>query len=114
MLVSEGQANAEGRALVELALDGDGSAMHLDEFLHERKADSAAFVAAAAGSFDAAEALKQMGSSCSGTPVPVSRTVSSAPVSSLEIETRISPSNVAFRALERRLSTTFSHISRST
>ena len=60
MLVSEGQANAEGRTLVELALDGDGSAVHLDEFLHEREADSAAFVTAAASSLDAAEALKQM------------------------------------------------------
>ena len=46
--------------------------------------------------------------------MPVSRTVSCAPVSSLEIETRISPSNVAFKALERRFSTIFSHISRST
>ena len=60
MLVSEGEANPEGRTLVELALDGNGSAMHLDEFLHEREADSAAFVAATASSLNAAEALKQM------------------------------------------------------
>ena len=56
------------------------------------------------------------GSSCSGMPTPVSRTINSAARPSADGArlTAISPSNVNLKALESRLSTIFSHMSRST
>jgi hypothetical protein len=53
------------------------------------------------------------GISDSGMPVPVSATVITAPVAPAETRTVIEPSKVNFSALESRLSTTFSHMSRS-
>ena len=57
---------------------------------------------------------KMRGSSASGMPVPVSRTASSAAPSPGLSWTAISPSRVNLKALETRLRTTFSHMSRST
>ena len=54
------------------------------------------------------------GISSAGMPTPVSATVTTAPPSSWVTRTVTAPSRVNFRALERRLSTTFSHMSRST
>ena len=54
------------------------------------------------------------GSSPSGMPVPVSRTVSTACPPSARTATAISPSKVNLKALETRLRTIFSHMSRST
>ncbi len=53
------------------------------------------------------------GSSARGMPIPVSLTVTTASVSSRLTLTVMEPSKVNFSALESRLSTTFSHISRS-
>ena len=56
------------------------------------------------------------GSSSAGMPVPVSRTVQLGrpAVADRPSATAISPSKVNLKALESRLRTTFSHISRST
>ena len=57
---------------------------------------------------------KSRGSSSSGMPVPVSLTVSTASFPSTRGQTVTFPSKVNFSALERRLRTTRSHMSRST
>jgi hypothetical protein len=56
------------------------------------------------------------GSSCAGMPTPVSPTVSSTlrPSGPARTVTVISPSSVYLNALETRLRTIFSHMSRST
>ena len=53
------------------------------------------------------------GISAAGTPTPVSVRVSTASSPRRATRTVIEPSKVNFRALESRLSTTFSHMSRS-
>ena len=53
------------------------------------------------------------GISCSGTPMPVSATVTTACPSSARTETRMAPSKVNFSALLSRFSITFSHMPRS-
>ena len=57
---------------------------------------------------------KRRGSSSAGTPVPVSATVNTAVPSCPRRATEIRPSNVNLTALDSRLRTTFSHMSRST
>ena len=60
-----------------LALHRDRAAVQLHQFLHQRQADAAALVGAAARAFDAVETLEQTAAAPSpGMPVPVSRTVS--------------------------------------
>ena len=54
------------------------------------------------------------GSSSGGTPVPVSATVRTAESPSCRTATVMPPSKVNLTALESRLRTTFSHMSRST
>ena len=54
------------------------------------------------------------GTSSAGTPVPVSATVSTAARSCARRATVIRPSKVNLRALDSRLRTIFSHMSRST
>ena len=59
--MAKGDAHAESGAVVDLAFDGDGAAVHFDEFMHQGETDSAALVAAPAGSFNAVEAFEEMG-----------------------------------------------------
>ena len=89
--------------------------MQLDQFLHEREPDSAAFLGAPARTFDAVEAVEQ--------PRDLTRQVYPFRYRARSValrrptsrnETSISPSNVNLKALEMRLRTIFSHISRST
>src|SRR5262245_17616148 len=59
MRVTERNADAERRAAVRLAFDGDSTAMQLHQFLHQCQPDAAALVTAAFCPFDAIEALEQ-------------------------------------------------------
>ncbi len=52
--------------------------------------------------------------SASGTPIPVSATVTTALSPTRLTETEMDPSNVYLRAFDNRLRTTFSHMSWST
>ncbi len=90
--------------------------MEADQLADQRQTDAAAFEAAAAGAADAMEALEQVRAARpAGMPVPVSRTVSTATAPPRGgRRSRSTPSRVNLKALESRLRTTFSHISRST
>ncbi len=87
--------------------------MKLDQLLHQRKADAAAFVTLALRAFNAVKPLKQIGQLLFGdadsgiadsqarlAPSPCKRTVTS-------------PECVYLNALDRRLRTIFCHISGS-
>ena len=96
------------------AIDFDCAFMKFDELQHQGKADSAAFIGAALLPLDAMETLEQ-------TRELVVRNTSAAVAdaqfawpSSWRRRTAIPPSKVNLNALERRLSTIFSHMSRST
>ena len=100
----------------ELARDADRAAVELDEIAHQREPDPGALVRARRRPLDAMEALEHprelVRRRC---PVPVSATSSStACVAIVQGDRGPSPSSVNFSALERRLRTIFSHMSRST
>ncbi len=54
-------ADREGAAMAQPAVDLDAAAMQPDQLLHQRQADAAALEGAAARALDPAEALEQMG-----------------------------------------------------
>ena len=92
----------------------DRSTMELDEFGHKRKADTGALLASSARALNPVEALENMWqfmirNACSG--------ILDRERGMFTPRTRVTvtlPSKVYLRALESRLKTTFSHISRST
>ena len=92
----------------------NGAAEQLEQLLHQCQADSAAFVHARVGALHPVKPFeKPRHFRCRNARSRVTdNECSDAPV--CRIETVISPSNVNFRALDNRLSTTFSQISRST
>ena len=107
--------DGERRALPDDALGGDGAAVQLDQLLHQRQPDAAAFVGAAPRVLDPVEPLEQPGhllggDARAGVPHPQFGAASPARRS----VTAISPSKVNLKALESRLRTIFSHMSRST
>ena len=113
---AERDGHGECRAAADLAFDADGAAVQLDQFLHQREADAGAFERAALLAFDAMEALEQPRQfapecrrRCRARSVP-----RRADPPSCAAATAISPSKVNLNALERRLRTIFSHMSRST
>src|SRR4051795_5692838 len=61
MFVAERQMHFEIGAIADVTLNINGTAVHGDELVHQCKAYAASFVAAAACTFNAAEALKQIG-----------------------------------------------------
>ena len=80
----------------------------------KREPDAGALMRAARAPLDAMEALEQARQFLLGYAVPVSRTASSPSRPARAQSDAISPSNVNLKALDSRLSTIFSHMSRST
>ena len=111
----ERNRDAERAALADDAVDRRTEPpCSRDQLLHQREADARALVGAARGPATRWKRSKSFGSSSAGMPVPVSRTVSSKCDAGSRSLTSISPSKVNLKALETRLRTIFSHISRST
>jgi len=57
---AERNGDCEGGALAECAIDTDGAAVELDEFLDESQTDAAAFVGATTGVLHAVETVKEV------------------------------------------------------
>ena len=88
--------------------------MQLDQFLHQREADSGSFDGAALGSGDPMESLENMrqlrfGNAGAGVP----NRQFGMPSGTASATRSRCPSKVNFKAFESRLRTIFSHISRS-
>ncbi len=99
------------------AVDAHDATMQPGELLDERQADAGPFVGARTRAFDAMKALEQPRQLVRrDAPTPVSRTRSStwSPSARKATATMLPPSKVNLKALDSRLSTTFSHMSRST
>ena len=105
-----------GRALALRALDADRAAVQLHQFLHQRQPDAACPRACAPRAPSTRwKRSKRRGSSLGGDADAgvAHRQLDAAPPAPPS-DTVISPSKVYLKALERRLRTIFSHISRST
>ena len=109
------QPDREGRADAGRALHADGAAVQSGQLVDERESDAASFVAARRHVPDPVEALeevRQLG--CRHTDAAVSHLQHGIVVLDEAATTAISPAIVNLSAFERRLSTIFSHASRST
>ena len=92
-----------------------GAAVQRDELLHQRQADAGALVGAGAGARDAVEALEEARQLArAAMPMPVSRDREHGAVAVGRAGDVDAPARVNLRALDSRLSTIFSHMSRST
>ena len=58
MRLSEGNCDSECAALAHYALHADRSAVKFDQFLHQRQADTGAFMCASPAALNAMEALE--------------------------------------------------------
>ena len=95
--------------------DGDAAAVQPYQLLHEREADAGAFVRPRARVLHAVEPLehaRQVG--CGNADAGVAHATARPGRRATRSATVMSPSNVNLNAFESRLSTIFSHMSRST
>ena len=102
MRVSERHGDLEDTSLAGSALGANLPAVQAHKLVDECQPDSRALVGAGTRALDSVEAFED------------ARTVSTARPSAARNRTSIAPSRVYLNALETRLRTIFSHMSRST
>ena len=112
---TERNQHTKGRSFPERARGLDRCAVQLDELLHQREADPGAFMRTPVSDFYAMEALEQARQFLLGNTYPcVGHFEQQRGHRFAAIEPDTEPASVNLNAFERRFSTIFSHISRST